>query len=271
MAFERTGESPIDYFQCRYGQSKLLFRGPKRDTNREYLAFVGSTETYGKYVDDPFPNLIEEELGLPCANFGAINAGVDAFLSETAVMDLCKGAKVTVIQAMGAQNMSNRFYSVHPRRNDRFLKASTLLKTIFREVDFSEFSFTRHMLQTLKSVSAEKFATVEAELRTAWVARMEGLLKRVDGPCVVVWIRDTAADPAQGTSLGAEPLFIDCETIEGIRPFASQVVEVDVPEPMARDVAGMKYPDLEANVAQQLYGPVVHQMIADALLPILRS
>ncbi len=36
---------------------------------------------------------------------------------------------------MGAQNLSNRFYAVHPRRNDRFLRASTLMKTIFREVD----------------------------------------------------------------------------------------------------------------------------------------
>lgn len=271
MAFERTGESPIDYFQCRYGESKLMFRGPKRDTSGEYLAFIGSTETYGKYVEDPFPKLIEDQIGFPCVNFGAVNAGVDAFLSEETVMDICKGAKTTVIQAMGAQNMSNRFYSVHPRRNDRFLKASTLLKTIFREVDFSEFSFTRHMLTTLKKVSPDKFATVEAELKTAWMARMEHLLKQMEGPTVLLWIRDEAIQPGGDAVLGMEPLFIDAEMIATMRLYATHVIEVVIPEPMARDIAGMKFPDLEANVAHQIYGPVVHQMIADSLIPVLKA
>ena len=55
-----------------------------------------------------------------------------------------------MIQVSGAQNLSNRFHAVHPRRNDRFLRASTLLKTIYRDVDFTEFNFTRHLLTTLR-------------------------------------------------------------------------------------------------------------------------
>ncbi len=61
---------------------------------------------------------------------------------------------MTVIQVMGAHNMSNRFYAVHPRRNDRFLRASLgCCKTIYPEVDFTEFNFTRHMLTALATHS----------------------------------------------------------------------------------------------------------------------
>ena len=52
MAFERPGESPIEYQQCRYGYSKLLFRGPKRNLDVPFFAFVGGTETYPREVLD---------------------------------------------------------------------------------------------------------------------------------------------------------------------------------------------------------------------------
>ncbi|MEZ5723123.1 MAG: DUF6473 family protein [Paracoccaceae bacterium] len=75
--------------------------------------------------------------------------------------------------------MSNRFYAVHPRRNDRFLRASNLLKTIYREVDFTEFNFTRHLLTRLKELSEDKFMMVEQELK-AWVARMKTLVSKIE-------------------------------------------------------------------------------------------
>ena len=163
MAYERPDESPLDYHFCRYGKSKTLFRGPKRNLTPGYIAFIGGSETFGRYIEVPFANLVEEGIGKPCLNFGAINAGIDAFVEDHSVIDLCNSAKTTVIQIMGAQNMSNRFYTVHPRRNDRFLKASVILQTIYREVDFTDFSFTRHMLGTLQTISPGKFEAVEAE------------------------------------------------------------------------------------------------------------
>jgi hypothetical protein len=54
------------------------------------------------------------------ANLGLVNAGIDVFINEPMIQDFCAGAVVTVIQVLGAANMSNRFYAVHPRRNDRF-------------------------------------------------------------------------------------------------------------------------------------------------------
>ncbi len=272
MAYERPGESPLDYQQCRYGHSRLLFRGPRRDTKNKFFAFVGGTETYGKYIPEPFPHLIESEVSKPCVNLGAVNGGVDAFVNDDTVLSLCCRADVTVIQVMGAQNMSNRFYSVHPRRNDRFLKASTLMRTIFREVDFTEFSFTRHLLTSLKTLSPDKFDALEQELKAAWTARMEMFLNKITGKVVLVWVSHRApGEPEPERGLGKDPLFIDQKMIDELRKKVDSYIEVVVPsELIARGTDGMLYPQLETAAAQEMFGPSVHELIAEKLLPHLR-
>ncbi len=271
MAYERPGESPLDYQVCRYGQSKLLFRGPKRNTKQNFIAFVGGTETYGKYVVKPFPDLIEQRLGVPCVNLSAMNGGVDAFVNDDSVLSLCGRAQTTVVQIMGAHNMSNRFYSVHPRRNDRFLKASTLMRTIFREVDFTEFSFTRHLLTTLKTLAPDKFEVLEQELKAAWQARMDLLLSRITGKVILLWVADRAPDDTQQCrGLGQDPLFVDDAMVAHARAKAHGYIEVIVPEDVKKQgTHGMLFPQLEAAAAQEMYGPATHEIVADQLTAVL--
>lgn len=272
MAYECAGEAALDYFPCRYGQSKLLFRGPRRRLDGAYAAVLGGTETYGKFVAEPYPALLERSLGLPVVNFGYMNAGADVFVNEPAILDACAGARVTVVQLTGAQNMSNRFYAVHPRRNDRFLRASMQLKSIFTEVDFTEFHFTRHMLSALKAASVEKYALVEAELKAAWSVRMRLLLQKIEGGTMLLWVSGDPRDGEGADGLGPEPLMIDAGMVAAIRPFATDLVHV-TPSAAARAAGteGMHFAPLEAAAAAALPGPQVHREVAEALAPALRS
>lgn len=272
MAYEYPGEGALDYLPCRYGQSKLLFRGPKRRLEGPYCAVLGGTETYGKYVQHPYPALLEQSLGMPVVNFGYMNAGADVFLNEPTIIDACSKSRLTVIQLLGAHNMSNRFYAVHPRRNDRFLRSSALMKTIFCEVDFTDFHFTRHMLLSLKRRSPEKYAILEIELKAAWVARMRLLLQKIVGRTVLLWLGDHHADGRTRDELGPEPLLLDQEMIDQIRPFATDVIRV-MPSAgaAAAGTAGMHFPDLDAPIAEQMPGPRIHAEVAAALEPVLRA
>jgi hypothetical protein len=155
--------------------------------NAPYLAFIGGTETYGKFTDRPYSALVEKELGKPCVNLGCVNGGVDAFVNDPTIMAACNKADLTVVQIMGANFLSNRFYSVHPRRNDRFLRASTVLQAIYNDVDFSDFTYTRAMLGKLHSPSPERFDIVVAELREAWVVRMKNMLGQIGPNAVLFW------------------------------------------------------------------------------------
>ncbi len=267
MTFERQGGGELNYFPCRYGKSKILFRGPKRDLKGRFLAMLGGTETYGRFIKEPFPQLVEKALGVTVANFGCVNAGIDVFRAEPGIMAACDEAALTVIQIVGAQNMSNRFYSVHPRRNDRFIRASSLMKTIFREVDFTEFNFNRHMLTTLRTLSPERFEVVKEELRVAWLARMQAMIAGIQGPVVLFWFADrTPDDEDSEIRLGADPLFITRQMVEALRPGVAAIVEATPSAAAALSgTEGMVLSPLDTPAADTMLGVRAHREAAEVL------
>jgi hypothetical protein len=273
MTYENLGQPALDYFPCRYGTSKLLFRGPRRRLQGDYVAFLGGIETYGKFIETPFPTLAEHETGLKSVNLGCVNAGVDAYATDKSLLDICAKASVTVIQMMGAQNMSNRFYAVHQRRNDRFLRASSLLETIFREVDFTEYSFTRHMLTALHTKSPEKFAMVQQELKDAWVARMKSLIQQIDGKVVLLWLAEHApGEPGSGHVSDRDPLFVDRGMIDALSGSVASIVEVvGTPDEVDSGREELVFGAMEQPAAEEMLGPVVHRRVAEALAPVLRD
>ncbi len=271
MAFEFFTADAIDYLPCRYGTSKLMFRGPRSRLSGAYVAVLGGSPTYGKFVVAPYPVLLETALGLPVANFGQLNAGPDIFAADPVVIDACSRASLTIVQVVGAENMTNRFYAVHPRRNDRFLRASALMKSIFCDVDFNDFRFTRPMLAALRHHAPEKFHLLEEELTAAWLARMRLLLQKIEGRILLLWL-DGSAAAAPTDGLGPEPLFVEERMLRAIRPFASGLVRFS-PTAAARRAGteGMRHAPGEEAVATTLPGPAVHAEIAAALLPAVKA
>jgi len=271
MAYEHLGRGALDYYPCRYGRSKLLFRGPRRKLDKPYCAVIGGSETYGKFLETPYPTMLEQLIQMPVVNLGCQNAGNEVFAQDTSITDICSGAEVTIIQLMGAQNLSNRFYSVHPRRNDRFIKASGFLHTIFREVDFTEFHFNRHLLGSLNEISPEKFSLVRDELKEAWVARMKLLMSRIEGRVILLWLSDhTPDDTAKTNDLNSDPAFVDRDMINRVSERASDVVEVVATQSeidAGRD--RMAFNALEEIMASEMLGPIAHETAAWRLQKIL--
>lgn len=275
MTYDVMGPGPLDYLPCRYGTSKLLFRGPRRNLEAPYIAFLGGTETYGKFIAQPYPALVEQAIGRTCVNFGFPNAGIDVFAHDPFVAQAASDADVTVLQIMGAQNMTNRFYSVHPRRNDRFVGASALLQTIYREVDFSEFHFNRHMLNHLMQLSPERFDAVRHELQQAWLARMRLMLGQIKGKTVLLWLADHAPQPTDrqtSTDLGADPLFVTREMMEEVSQHATTTVQVvSRKDPEAEANQGMVFGQMEALAASEMLGPKAHEDAAKAVTAALET
>lgn len=271
MTIAARGGVSLDYLPCRYGTSRLLFRGPQRPVDGGHVAVLGGTETYGKFVEHPYPDLLEPQIGRAVVNLGVVNAGVDAFLNDPAILPLARHASATVIELTGAQNLTNRFYAVHPRRNDRFLRATSMLKTLYRDVDFTEFHFTRHLLAGLRDASPDKFALITAELKAVWVARMKRLIAQVGQPVVLLWLADhrpaaVADDPMERGG----PLFVDAAMVEALRGTVADVVQVVADaEELRAGYAQMIFADVDAPAASELLGPAVHRRVARLLAETL--
>jgi hypothetical protein len=266
MSFE--GQAPnLDYATCRYGGSPVLFRGPAVPLDGPYTAVIGGSEVYGRYVRDPFCEQVAARTGRRIVNLGVMNAGLDAFLSDEALMELIEGAETVVVQAMGAANLSNRFYSVHPRRNDRYLRHAQAMADAFPGVDFSDFVFTRHMLSTLRASAPAGFDLLLAEMRTAWLARMRLLLGRLPGEKILLWVEHEMAG-----DLGAEPLFVTPDMLQRLDDLLDRVVHCDVTADLDKSaMEGMVYPAIEAPVAERMLTPIAHERIATALVRTLRQ
>ena len=254
----------------------MLFRGPRKRLDLPYLAFIGGTETYGKFIEKPFPALVEKAMRQTCVNLGCVNGGIDAFVNDPTVMGICADADLTVVQIMGANFLSNRFYSVHPRRNDRFLRASTVLQAIYPDVDFSEFSFTRHMLGALHTKSIERFDTVVKELREAWLARMRNMLDQIGDKVILLWFsEDPLSDEHwadRPNQLQVDPLFITASMIDELRPMVKGVVVANPTErAISQGSRGMYFPASQAKAASEMLGVDCHVEASAALIPKIRD
>lgn len=257
---------------CRYGDSRLPFRGPKRQLVGDYVLFLGGTDTYGKFIERPFPALLEPVLGLPCINMGCVNAGVDAYLKDRTVNDAARQARAVVMQVVGAHNLSNRFYTVHPRRNDRFLNASTVLQGLYPDVDFADYTFTRHLLSDLLARDPARFGAVREELRTAWVARMRLLTADFGVPVVLFWFADhSPAATDCDDPMRDDPLFVDASLIDELRDTVRAVVELrPSPDAMGQGRAGMVFPQSQAAAADLVMNVAAHRQAAATLTGPLR-
>lgn len=253
----------LDYQLCEFKGTRLRFRGPAPDLSAPFVAVLGGTETYGKYVEHPFPALLQDWLETPVANFGVQQAGLTLFSEERWLLDTASRAEVTVLQVLGAQNMSNRLYSVHSRRNDRFLGVSPALRDMYPDVDFAEVNFTGHLLDTLATGQRGVFAALVDELKWAWVQRMRRIVQAIDGKVILLWVSDRCPDETRNRPQECEPHFVDRAMLDELSADVADVVEIVRPAPASLE--GMVFTEGEAEAAENLPGPADHARIAEAL------
>ena len=275
MPLLRLGQSAPRSVYCRYGRSKLTFRGPARDLAGEYIACLGGSETYGKTVETPFPDLLEEHTGLTCVNLGWPNAGVDVFQSDPALLRIASGAMVTVFQVPGAVNLTTRFYRVHPRRNDRVIAVREPLERLYPEVDFTQFDFTRHLLAHLRDTSAERFLQIQAELAAVWTVGMQSILSRIEGPVVLLWFSDRApGEMGDDPDLRCEPSLVTQDMLDAVSDAMSSCVAcprgIDAaPRGAFLGIADMFLASRETRLRRVLPDADAHRAVAQALMPEL--
>ncbi|TNC74072.1 DUF6473 family protein [Rubellimicrobium roseum] len=243
----------------------LRFRDPERRPPGGHVVFLGGAETRGEVLERPFPALVETALGVPCLNLGVAQASAEAFLADPEVVGTCRGAALTVIEVMGAANLSNRLYAVHPRRNDRFLRALPALEAIVPGVDLCGVCFTRHLLRELRAAAPDRFDLVREELRLAWRARMRTLIERVGGPVLLLRLPPEEGDPV----LGPDPLFVTDAMVEALRPWVAGIVEV--PAGAGRWTPEEREAAAHREVAAALVGPVRAALAAQERVRASRS
>lgn len=265
-------EAPVhelDYQLCGFEGSKLRFRGPKPDLDIPFVAVLGGSESFGKYVSEPYPAMLGAWLDMPVMNFGVTQAGLSLFSEEHWLLDMASKAEFTVLQVLGAQNMSNRLYSVHARRNDRFIGVSPALREIFPDVDFTEINFTGHLLETLRTTSPAGFKVVVEELKWSWVQRMRRVVNTIRNDVFLLWISDHSPQETTDSLDELEPHFVDQNMLDALSGDIAGLVKVV--RPPVYGLEGKICPREETSAAKLMPGPAEHAQIAEAVISTLEG
>jgi hypothetical protein len=165
MSFETRGAIAPDHPTVSYPGSSLRFRAPAGDPTRA-MSFAWAERRPSGVRRQTLTRTSWPTGSTAGHQHGRRGGGLDVVLNDPAIADARAAASAIVLQIQGAQTLSNRLYTVHPRRNDRFLRASGILRTIYRDVDFTEFHFTRHMLDHLRP--CRPTGSTSSETNCAW-------------------------------------------------------------------------------------------------------
>lgn len=263
MSYQSMAASGAAEPLCRYGQSKLWFRGPKRALDDPFVACLGGEETFGRFVETPFVAGLEKRLKRQCLNLGSLFCGVEALCQDKGLVQLANSADICVLQLPGMAGQTNRFYRVHPRRNDRFTGPTQDLVDLFPEVDFTDIHFVRHLLCRLHKTSATRFSMVADELRQSWTNKLESFLCSVTPPVVLLCLNmesDTVFDPAP-----LEPAML-----EALKGHCARSVRMGVHTSGTSDnLEDLLFGTLQQPMAEHVIGPATHRKIADKLSRVI--
>lgn len=258
MGVHDTGTEVPGSGLVRIGTSGLRCRGPLV-AGADATVFLGGSETLGRFVAHPFSMLLNDVCG-QTVNFGVAHAGVDCLLGLVGELDDSLRGRRFVVQLPCAANLTNSFFRVHPRRNDRLVAVTPALQRLFPEVDYSEFSFVRALLVALRDRSGARYGCVQNELRATWIRRMRLLVAHLPGEVRLLWL-------AGRGPLGAEPAIVTDDMVAALRrPCLRMAVE-----PAGVDTTGMVFAPQDTAAARHMPGPRQHRDIAQALVPWLAS
>lgn len=273
--YQKPDQAFIDYDGYVWGRLSQVYRGPKPDLSQPYIACIGGAQTFGRYVEKPFPALLGEMLGRQVVNFGTANAGPGFFLRDSEVLEAASAADLCVVQVMSARSLSNRLFKVKLARNAQIEAVSKALEDLFPHVDFETFTYAHNMLNQIAEDDPEKFLAVETELKTAWVARTRVLLQSIQTKRVLLWFSERS--PNEGPKVTAEnpalkyPQFVDQEMIDAVSPLADEVVYCVTSKGMPQDLTKGGAPVLQTPfgmpVTENRYypSPEMHAAAAEAL------
>lgn len=253
---------------CQHDGLTGQFRGPACDLDRSRLAYLGGCDGYGEFLADPLPDLASRDLGLPCANYAQPGAGVDFLLSNPDLLSRAGGARAVILQVSGAHQLSNRYFSVHPRRNDRFTGPSRALRNLFPRVDFFEIHFTRHLMRVLERANSNAFAVVVEELRAVWTQKMGQILDQIEAPVLLLWFADHAPGDSHGHAPRA-PLFITPGMLDVFSKRVSRLDVVVSPQALTQDALLAPEGPGGCVRARHLLGPAAHAEAAAQVVPAL--
>jgi len=294
QGYQNRDRAVVDYDLWQAVPGGDWLRGPRPAdlSPGSYVACVGAAQTFGCFVERPWPQLLADELGVPALNLGVAGAGPALFRTEP-FRRLLRGARAVIFQVMSGRSADNsRFTSggrerlqVHGGDDMRSADAA------WRDALHGDLAGVQNPLvrgarnRLLATFGRRDVRRLVDETRADWVTQFRALLDETTAPTALLWFsRRTPHHRPRYHSLralfGEFPQLVDERMVGAVAPRADRYVECVTsrgsPQPLATPV---RPADAGTGADPQLVwthnayypSPQMHEDAAAALLEPVRA
>jgi hypothetical protein len=251
----------VDYQLYQLPGCRGRFRGPPPASD-SYVACVGAAQTFGRFVQTPFPRLLAASLGIDTLNLGRGGAGPTFPLHDPGIMEYINRARVVIVQFFSGRSQSN---------------------SLFQTVNHGMYGIN---LANGTQVSADQFYTwlmsqdpdlarrIIAETRDNYVADMTRLLAAIEPPKILLWFSTRTPEYSETWELpiwrlwGRFPQFVNQAMAAQLRGHADVYLECTTSRGSPQPIV-----DSSGRPASNSYypAPEMHEDAANVLLPACRE
>ncbi|MBK8978311.1 MAG: hypothetical protein IPM29_20605 [Planctomycetes bacterium] len=193
-------------------------RGPVVDLSRPFVAFLGAAQTFGRFCERPFPDLVGDALGMPALNMAVGGAG-PRFYRRPAYLDVLRRASLVVVQILSGRSASNSRWETLEggiRGRDRVTGEIGRLEPLFDEL--------------LATRPREEVARLVQETRDDYASEFAALLDDIGPRTVLFWFASRTPDYREGYAskadlMGGFPQLVNRSVLDAIRPHAGGYAE----------------------------------------------
>jgi Domain of unknown function (DUF6473) len=218
IGYQRADAHIIDYELHQLPGLEGAFRGPPIHTN-EYLACLGGAQTFGRFVQTPFPRLISHAIGIESLNLGRGGAGPSFYYSDSTLLGYINRARFVIVQVLSGRSQSNSLFCT----TNHGMLGLNLAEG--REVTANDF-YTWLMNQDEQLVRK-----IVAETRDNYVLAMTQLLHAITPPKILLWLSVRSPEYPEHWGLpvwrlwGEFPQLVNREMIDRLQTHADIYVE----------------------------------------------
>ena len=233
----------VDYRMYSLAPTGLWFRGPELPElpRGGYIVCLGAAQTFGCFCEKPFPQLLQEQTGLPVLNLGYGGAGPSFFTKHDSLQPFIQNARLAIVQVMSGRSVSNSLFDSGgleflQRRSDGVrLSAEAAYARVLSDargaINTAASSPLRRIWRRLIRAYRVKFVQrLVRETRQQWIDDNRSLMNWIGVPTVLLWFSRRAPDYAIDYSsvaglFGEFPQLVNRPMVEAVKPRATRYVE----------------------------------------------
>jgi hypothetical protein len=221
IGYQETDRKVIDYDLWFDEETCQAFRGPRPKLHRDpRIVCLGAAQTFGRFVQRPYPQQVSDFLQVPVLNLGVSGAGPEFYLERPSLIRRIARAEIVIVQAMSARSVTAGCFKAQ--------KGNKGVLSFVAGPHAGQPLLAQAAYQLLRDSEGEEafFRQVRA-VQAAWLEQYFELGRQIAGTKVFLWLSTKMPHEipdVQASSVGTFPHFVTKSMVDQIEGMGFTVI-----------------------------------------------